>query len=134
MPFDLAGSALGLYIRGGGSSSAAELGKLELQFELSSPSRYAITQSLTLEQLLQAQAAAGGGSAAQLLNNIAAGGWVALKADLAAFAANPAGGTDAGGFKADRLTIGSCVQRLDGCGADQPPINFCLDRMVLVSA
>jgi hypothetical protein len=126
-----------LYIRGGGASTGAALGKLELQFELSSPSRYAITRSLTLEQLVQAQAAADGGGAAQLLNNIAAGVWVALKMDLGAFAADPAGGQDAGaapGFKADRLTIGSCLQRLDGCGADQPPLDFCLDKMVLVSA
>lgn len=114
-----------------------------LQFESSSPSRYAITRSVTLAEALAAQAAAGGPAADEALAGIAAGTWTAVKLPLADFArpdgalAGGSGGSGAvaaGSFRADRLTIGLCLQRLDGCGQDTPSLSFCLDKLVIVNA
>jgi hypothetical protein len=117
MAFNLDGSVLGMYIRGSGYTTAAALGTLEFQLESSSPSRYAITASLTLAQILEVQAAAEGSNAAQLLAGIAAGNWVPVKVNLSSFTqlapnGSPDNAPGIGGapFKADRLTIGSCLQ------------------------
>ncbi|PRW55888.1 hypothetical protein C2E21_5030 [Chlorella sorokiniana] len=128
VPFSLEG-ALGFYIRGNGNSSAAQLGSLEMQFESSSPSRYAITRSSTLAEALAAQAVAEGAPASTadaLLAGIAAGQWTPVKVPLAAFEAQA-------GFKADRWTLGSCLQRLDGCSSAAPAAEVCLDQIVTVS-
>ncbi len=130
MPFALEGGVLGFYLRGNtnGSdpaalaSAASSLGALELQFESSQPSKYSITRSVTLGDLLgPADLAAA-----------AAGGWVAVKAPLSAFAQQQAEG-DAP-FKADRLTVGLCLQRVEGCTAGGPSLGVCLDKLVIVSA
>lgn len=99
------------------------------QFESSSPSRYAITRSITLADALAAQAVAEGAPASTadaLLAGIAAGQWTPVKVPLAAFEAQA-------GFKADRWTLGSCLQRVDGCSSAAPAIDVCLDQIVTVS-
>ncbi|KAI7846475.1 hypothetical protein COHA_000010 [Chlorella ohadii] len=129
VPFSLDG-ALGFYIRGNGNSSAAQLGSLEIQFESSSPRRYSITRSITLAEALAAQAVAEGAPASTgdaLLAGIAAGQWTPVKVPLAAF------GEGQPGFKADRWTLGSCLQRLEGCSSAAPAIDVCLDQIVTVS-
>ncbi|PSC71533.1 E3 ubiquitin-ligase HECW2 [Micractinium conductrix] len=143
MPFGLdAGALLGFYIRASNSSAAAssaaapaaQLGALELQFESSQPARYTITPSLTLKEIFEAQAAADPSSppAADLLAGAAAGRWTAVKVPLAAFA--PTGADGGAAFRADRLTLGLCLQRLDGCSAAATPnLEACLDKMVVVS-
>ncbi|KAL4457715.1 hypothetical protein ABPG75_012580 [Micractinium tetrahymenae] len=131
MPFALEGGVLGFYLRANSNSTAtadaaagaaASLGALELQFESSQPSRYSITHSVSLGDLL---------SPADLVA-AAAGEWVAVKAPLSAFAQQQAEG-DAP-FKADRLTVGLCLQRMDGCSAGMPALDVCLDKLVIVSA
>lgn len=95
-----------------------------LQFESSSPSRYAITRSITLAEALAAQAVAEGRPATDAnaqLAGIAAGQWTAVKVPLAAFEGQP-------GFKADRWTLGSCLQRLEGCSSAAPALELCLDQ------
>lgn len=97
------------------------------QFESSSPSRYAITRSITLAEALAAQAVAEGRPAAAAeaqLAGIAAGEWVPVKVPLAAFEGQP-------GFKADRWTLGSCLQRLEGCSSAAPALELCLDQASL---
>lgn len=130
MPFALEGGVMGFYLRGdsnatdpaSAAAAAASLGALELQFESSQPSRYSITRSVVLEDLLgPADLAAA-----------AAGGWVPVKAPLSAFAQQQADGEAP--FKADRLTVGLCLQRVEGCSAGAPPLGVCLDKLVIVSA
>ena len=36
-------------------------------------------------------------------------------------------------FRADRLTMGLCLQRLDGCSAATPNLDLCLDKLVIVN-
>lgn len=128
MPFSLEGGVLGFYLRGDSNSSAAavaaaaSLGALELQFESSQPSRYSITRSVALGDLMSAEDLAAA----------AAGGWTPVKAPLSAFAQpQPEGEAP---FKADRLTLGLCLQRMDGCSASTPALGLCLDKLVIVSA
>lgn len=135
VPFSVDGSALGFYIRGSADTSAAALGSLEMQvggwrrteggtgpsnvghqvcfiavqLESATPSRYAVTPALSLSLLLQAQAAADGGSGEQLLADVAGGAWVPVKIPLSQFL--PTSAQQRGGsFKADRITLGSCLQ------------------------
>jgi hypothetical protein len=149
MPFEMENGVLGFYIRGNGgnggnsnasasAAAAAGLGRLELQLESSSPSRYSITRSLTLAEVLEAQAAAGGStSAADLLAAIQAGSWTPVKVQMSAFAVpgSAAGSSQEGAaFRADRLTMGSCLQRLEGCSPTATPnLDFCLDKLVIVN-
>jgi hypothetical protein len=151
MPFEMQDGVLGFYIRGnggnGGSSNASAsasaaaapgLGRLELQLESSSPSRYSITRSLSLAEVLEAQAAAGGStSAADLLAAIQGGSWTPVKVQMSAFAvpgSTAGGGQESAAFRADRLTMGSCLQRLEGCSpAATPNLDFCLDKLVIVN-
>lgn len=58
---------------------------------------------------------------------MAAGRWVPVKVPLSAFRLEKQPD-----FKANRLTIGQCLQRLDGCSAGQPALDLCLDKVVLV--
>jgi len=58
-----------------------------------------------------------------LLAGIAAGQWTPVKVPLAAF------GEGQPGFKADRWTLGSCLQRLEGCSSAAPAIDVCLDQV-----
>lgn len=110
---------------------ACPLRPASLQFESSAPSRYSITRSLPLAELLAAQAAEGGSASAdQLLVAMAAGQWTGVKVPLASFAP-PHQGTDAAVFRADRLTVGLCLQRLDGCSAATPAVEFCLQQVQL---
>lgn len=103
----------------------APLRPITPQFESSSPSRYSITRSITLGEALAAQAVAEGALASTgeaLLAGIAAGQWTPVKVPLAAFEAQA-------GFKADRWTLGSCLQRLEGCSSAAPAIDVCLDQV-----
>lgn len=140
MPFPLTGM-LGFYVRGAANASAAQLGELEIQMEGSSPGRYTYTRSLSLADILSAQAGGSAAAAAQVLDGMASGRWTAVKTPLAAFAP-PAAAADAGAadgaaagaspFRADRLTIGVCLQRLDRCSAASGVLELCLDKLVLV--
>lgn len=142
MPFSLTGM-LGFYVRGGANASAAELGELEIQFEGSSPGRHAITCSLSLAEILASQEGGNAAAAAALLDGMAAGRWAAVKSPLAAFAppaaaaAPDAGAADAAAagaspFRADRLTIGVCLQRLERCSDASGVLELCVDKMVIV--
>ena len=152
VPFTLGGSVLGMYMRGTANANAtdpaslasaeAALGALELQLESSSPGRYAITRSRTVAEMLRSQAASEGAMdpaaiAAELLAAMAAGRWTPVKAPLSDFVpeAAPTDGAAAGAapFRADRLSIGRCLQRLDACSSQDRPLDVCIDRLVLVS-
>lgn len=133
IPFAL-DATLGFFMRGSGNTSAAALSSLELQFENSSPTRgYTITRTLSLGQVLEGQAGEGK-SKDGLLAAIAAGSWTPVKVSMRDFLPD-ASAQDAGGaHKADRLTIGSCLQNMAGCSSDTPNLDFCADRIVMVSA
>lgn len=110
-----------------------------MQFEGSALGGHSITPSITLRELLAAQAAADRNAAPAdaALAAIASGKWTPVKAPLATFAPLPHPSAEAAGvagasFKADRLTIGACIQRLDGCSATMPPMDLCLDKLLLV--
>ena len=99
------------------------------QFEGSAPGAHSITASLTLRELLAGPQGVDAAAADAALAAAARGEWVPVKASLLQFAQ---GGPQGSGFKADRLTIGWCVQRLEGCAAGAPPVELCLDKIALV--
>ena len=102
--------------------------RLPSQFESSAPSSYTITGSKTLRQLLEAQAA----SAKAPLAQIEGGNWTRLAVDMSTFGQPGSAGSF---FKADRITLGFCLQNLADCGqGGAPPLLFCIDRVVLVSS
>ena len=135
VPITLGSGTLGFYVRGdagNGSSSPGRLGDLEIQWESSSPGgEYAITPSVTLAELLEQQAGGSSSDANATLAAIEGGQWTAVKAPLASFAGSQ--GSAAGTFRADRLTMGYCLQRLEGCSSTMPSLQFCLDKILIVN-
>jgi hypothetical protein len=129
--FSLDGSVLGFYVRADGNNiTAPQMGQLQIQLESSSPSRYVVTRSIMLTDILQA---AEGDGAAEQLAAVASGSWAPIKVDLSSFLQDAAANVP-GSFKADRLTMGLCLQQADGCLPDGPALSFCLDKIVIVTA
>ena len=142
----LAGEAsmLGFLIRGGGNkmhttdsaliNKQNALGNLEIQLEASSPSgpsgEYSISQSSTLKELFDAQTLAETGSndGYVALRAAAAGNWVSLRTWLSSLK-GPSGGPR----MYDRITIVSCLQRMDPCEQPREPVSVCLDQVVIIS-
>ena len=106
-----------------------------MQWESSSPGgEYSITPRVTLAEILDQQQAGGGSDANATLAAIENGQWTAVKIPLTSFAGSQG---SAGTFRADRLTIGFCLQRLDGCSggtsSSMPSLHFCLDKILIVN-
>ena len=55
--------------------------------------------------------------------------------DFSTEGSSTSGGSGSGStpFRADRLTMGLCLQRLDGCSAATPNLDLCLDKLVIVN-
>jgi hypothetical protein len=132
-PFSVDGAMLGMHVRGNmstpGSAAARQeqLAGLEVQLEAGQGGEYRVSRSATLRELLAQQAAEDGSGAATQLQVIAAGQWVPLRMRLADVAG------DGGGQRYNRITMGKCLQNMDGCEGDDH-VGICLDHLVIVSS